>query len=101
MTSLLLNPGAVLAANGVLTTSDAQMAAHKRLETLPRVVRKLAMEGDDADADRARLAKLALKASYSRLYGLQKIAAESGGTDAALLAAIETAQAEIKRRKNA
>ena len=83
----------------VLTPNPAALAAHARLESLPRVVRKLAMEGDDADADRARLAKLALKASYSRLYGLQKIAAESGGTDAALIAAMETAKAEIKRRK--
>lgn len=85
----------------VLTPNPAALAAHARLAALPTIVRKLAMEGDDADADRARLAKLALKASYSRLYGLQKIAAETGTTDAALLAAIETAQAEIKRRKNA
>ena len=85
----------------VLTPNPAALAAHARMESLPRVVRKLAMEGDDADADRARLAKLALKASYSRLYLLQKIAAESGTTDAALLAAMETAKAEIKRRKHA
>lgn len=82
-----------------LTTTAAQLEAHARLAALPRIVRKLAMEGDDADADRARLAKLALKASYSRLYGLQKIAAESGTTDAALNAAIETAKADITRKK--
>jgi hypothetical protein len=83
----------------VLTPNADALAAHKRLATLPTIVRKLAMEGDDADADRARLAKLALKASYQRLYGLQKIAAETGTTDAALLAEMEAAQAEITRRK--
>lgn len=82
-----------------LTATAEQLAAHARLAALPTIVRKLAMEGDDADADRARLAKLALKASYARLYGLQKIVAESGTTDAALLAAMETAKAEITRRK--
>ena len=82
-----------------LTTTAAQLEAHARLAALPRIVRKLAIEGDDADADRARLAKLALKASYARLYGLQKIAAESGTTDAALNAAIETAKADITRKK--
>jgi hypothetical protein len=83
----------------VLMPTEAQFAAHERMAALPRIVRKLAMEGDDADADRARLAKLALKASYARLYGLQKIAAESGTTDAALTAAIETAKADITRKK--
>jgi len=84
---------------GALTASAEQMAAHARLASLPRIVRQLAMEGDDADADRARLAKLALKASYARLYGLQKIVAETGTTDAALNAAIETAKADITRKK--
>ena len=82
-----------------LTTTAEQLEAHARLASLPRIVRQLAMEGDDADADRARLAKLALKASYARLYGLQKVAAESGSTDAALLAAMESAKADITRRK--
>jgi hypothetical protein len=84
---------------GALTTTAAQLEAHARLASLPRIVRKLAMEGDDADADRARLAKLALKASYARLYGLQKIVAETGTTDAALNAAIETAKADITGKK--
>ena len=83
---------------GALTTTAEQMAAHARLAALPRIVRKLAMEGDDADADRARLAKLALKASYARLYGLEKIAI-NGKADAALNAAIEAAKADITRKK--
>ena len=81
-----------------LTATAEQMAAHARLASLPRIVRQLAIEGDDADADRARLAKLALKASYARLYGLQKIAA-NGTADAALTAAIQAANADISRRK--
>ena len=82
-----------------LTTTAEQMAAHARLAALPTIVRKLAMDGDDADANRARTAKLALKRSYARLYGLQKIAAECGTTDAALIAAIDTAKADIRRKK--
>ena len=81
-----------------LTATAEQMAAHARLASLPRIVRQLAIEVDDADADRARLAKLALKASYQRLYGLQKIAA-NGTADAALTAAIQAANADISRRK--
>lgn len=84
---------------GALTATAEQMAAHARPASLPTIVRKLAMEGDDADADRARLAKLALKTIYNRLYRLQKIVAESGTTDAALVAAIDAAKAEITRRK--
>ena len=82
----------------LLTPNPDALAAHKRLASLPKIVRSIKLEGDDADADAARLAKLALKASYARLYGLQKVAAD-GRTDAALLAAIQAANADISRRK--
>jgi len=82
----------------VLTPNPDALAAHKRLASLPKIVRSIKLEGDDADADAARLAKLALKASYQRLYGLQKAAA-NGTADAALTAAIQAANADISRRK--
>lgn len=82
----------------LLTPNPDALAAHARLASLPRIVRSIKLDGDDADADAARLAKLALKASYQRLYGLQKIAA-NGTADAALTAAIQAANADISRRK--
>jgi hypothetical protein len=83
----------------VLTPNADALAAHQRLASLPSISRSLTLKGDDRDADAVRLTKLALKAAYNRLYGLQKIAAETGRTDAALTAAMETAKADISRRK--
>ena len=84
-----------------LVPTAEMLAAHQRMAALPRISRSIKLEGDDAGQDAVRIAKLALKGSYQRLYNLQKLAAASGRTDAALLAAIDAAKAEITRRKHA
>ena len=82
-----------------LVPTAEMLAAHQRMAALPAISRSIAVGGDDADAEAARLARFQLKAAYNKLYGLEKTAAEFGRTDAALLAAIDAAKAEIIRRK--